>query len=65
MNIRTTVIVARTRNHSLVLINEFTDLAFARDYAWLFIAAATFFGFWLAHLSGDSNTRDTGHEGTE
>jgi len=36
---------------ALVLLNEFTNLAFARDYAWLFITSAMLLGLWLARTS--------------
>jgi hypothetical protein len=36
----------------LVVINEFTEMTFIKDYALLFIVAAMLFGVWLAKLSG-------------
>jgi hypothetical protein len=35
----------------LVIINEFTDLTFIKDYALLFIIAGMLFGVWLTKLS--------------
>lgn len=50
---------------ALVLINEFTDLAFARDYAWLFITGAMLLGVWVARCSGDASAPGTGPDGTD
>jgi hypothetical protein len=35
----------------LIVINEFTELTFIRDYAYIFIVAAMFLGLWLAKIS--------------
>ncbi|MCF8221972.1 MAG: hypothetical protein K9J25_02410 [Bacteroidales bacterium] len=42
----------------LVLINEFTETTFIRDYALIFIVAAMFLGIGLAKVSGKSNRRE-------
>lgn len=39
----------------LVIINEFTEMTFIKDYALVFIIAAMLFGFWLAKQSGKKN----------
>lgn len=36
----------------LVVINEFTELTFIKDYALIFIIAAMLLGVWLGRLSG-------------
>jgi positive regulator of sigma E activity len=36
----------------LVVINEFTEINFVKDYAYVFIIAAMLLGVWLAKLSG-------------
>ena len=35
----------------LVTINEFTDLTFIKDYAFILIIAGMLFGVWLTKLS--------------
>jgi hypothetical protein len=35
----------------LLTINEFTELTFVKDYAFIFIIAAMLFGVWLTKLS--------------
>ena len=35
----------------LVVINEFTEWTFIKDYALIFIVAGMFLGIWLARLS--------------
>jgi hypothetical protein len=35
----------------LILINEYTELTFIKDYALIFIIAGMFFGLWLSNLS--------------
>ncbi|MDT8341746.1 MAG: hypothetical protein RQ751_09565 [Longimicrobiales bacterium] len=49
---------------ALVLVNEFTDLAFARDYALLILTVAMLLGVWLARRSGKADTHDAGGEDT-
>jgi len=39
----------------LVVINEFTEMTFIKDYALLFIIAAMLLGVWLAKLSGKTD----------
>lgn len=35
----------------LLLINEFTEMTFIKDYALIFIIAGMFFGVWLTKIS--------------
>ena len=39
----------------LVVINEFTETSFVKDYAILFIIAAMLLGVWLGKLSDKKN----------
>lgn len=39
----------------LVVINEFTEMTFIKDYALLFIIAAMLLGVWLGKLSGKTD----------
>lgn len=36
----------------LIVINEFTEMTFIKDYALILIIAAMLLGVWLAKLSG-------------
>lgn len=39
----------------LVVINEFTEMTFIKDYALLFIIAAMLLGVWLEKISGKTD----------
>ncbi|MBD3386378.1 hypothetical protein GF407_15820 [candidate division KSB1 bacterium] len=39
----------------LVVINEFTEMTFIKEYALVFIIAAMLLGVWLAKLSGKTD----------
>ena len=41
----------------LVVLNEFTELTFIKDYALVFIIAGMFFGVWLTKRS-EKSTRN-------
>lgn len=42
----------------LVTINEFTDLTFIKDYAFILIIAGMLFGVWLTKLSDRTKGRN-------
>ena len=42
----------------LVVINEFTDTTFIKDYALIFIIAAMFLGVGLARFSGKKEDKE-------
>ena len=41
----------------LLIINEFTELTFIRDYALIFIIAGMFFGVWLTKIAEKSKEK--------
>ena len=41
----------------LILINQFTEMTFIKDYALIFIIAAMLFGVWLTKLSDKSKDK--------